>query len=317
MHQATIEAIDAPPGYFRLVFSVHGAQPEEQATQAVPVMVAPYEGPEIWAAVDPGSFRRSGPVIPSGSSRKDRLTFKDLELEERYRRALSHLAAGDEVIARRAVAELERAAFKADPGKAHDELSEIAFKTARTLTNKESASLMPVIMMHHNLVHSYLVREQTVLAQHAWRLTADLSDLLCTVDESEGCRDRAAQTLVSLACYMIQERSGAAAALFDRALKISPDNLTALMGLAVIHERMGSYEEAIPLYERLVEMEPGYFEARLHLGITYARTGRDRRAMRLLRELTRSGAPAWIQTLAYQELAQTLRKVLDAPAEGP
>jgi tetratricopeptide (TPR) repeat protein len=269
-------------------------------------MVVPDGGPGVWTAVDLSSFRRQTALIPVERKNRTRSVLKQLDGIGVYRRALQQLAAGEETEARRAVAELERNAFMANPSKALPELREMIFKTANLLIKEDPDSLVPIIMLHHDLVHSYTVRNQVVLANHAWRLAADLSEMLCTVDKSPECRDRAAQTLVSLACFMIEETAtSAATALFSRALKMT-DNPTALMGLAAIHERMGSYEKALPLLEQLVKNEPRYYEAKLHYGVNLSRTGRIKRAAVNLRELARGGSPAWIRALAYQELAQLM-----------
>jgi tetratricopeptide (TPR) repeat protein len=307
MHKATIEAIDSPPGSFRLVLSLQKGDSEQTVSRAVPVMVVPDGGPDVWAAVDLSDLRRQTALIPVERGKRTRSVLRQLDGIGVYRRALQQLVAGEEVEARRAVAELERNAFMTNPGKALPELREMVFKTASLLIKEDPGSLAPIIMLHHDLVHSYTVRNQVVLANHAWRMTADLSEMLCNVEKSPECRDRAAQTLVSLACIMIEETAtSAATALFSRALKMAPDNPTALMGLAAIHERMGSYEKALPLLEKLVKNEPRYYEAKLHYGVNLSRTGRIRRAAVNLRELSRGGSPAWIRALAYQELAQLM-----------
>jgi tetratricopeptide (TPR) repeat protein len=307
MHSATIEPVDAPPGSFRLVLSLSTGDPEQTVSRSVPVMVVLEGSPEVWAAVDMSDLRRQTALIPVERSKRNRSVLKQLDGIGVYRRALQRLAAGEEVEARRTVAELERNAFMANPAKALPELREMTFKTASLLVEEDPDSLMPIIMLHHDLVHSYTVRNQVVLANHAWRLTADLSEMLCDIDKSAECRDRAAQILVSLACFMSEETAtSAATALFSRALKMAPDNPTALMGLAAIHERMGSYEKALPLLEKLVTLEPRYYEAKLHYGVNLSRTGRVKRAAVNLRSLVRGGPPAWIRILAYQELAQLM-----------
>ncbi len=312
MRQATVAAFDVPPGKYRLVLGMQDTEAEQRATRTLPILVVPEQAPRAWAGVDLLALRRERTLGPNALD--PRAKIKDLHPARVYHEALGMLAQSDEAGARNAVAELERSAFAISPTRGLAEIRGVIMKTARQLGEVSPESLTAVIKLHHDLVHSYTVHNEPPLIMHAWMLTADLAELGCAKARSRECRRSAANTLVSLACYLLDAKSEeSAGALFNRALRFDPGHLVALFGLAVINERLGEYSMALGHLERLVKIDPGAHEARLHMAVNAARLGHQRQAVRAFRGLTRGQAPRWVRAVAYQELAQLLidKKNLD------
>ena len=59
------------------------------------------------------------------------------------------------------------------------------------------------------------------------------------------------------------------ATLYTRSVKIAPGNLLAESGLANILARQGHYDDAIKLYQRILQRDPNHLVANLNLGWTY------------------------------------------------
>jgi tetratricopeptide (TPR) repeat protein len=60
---------------------------------------------------------------------------------------------------------------------------------------------------------------------------------------------------------------------YEKALKIEPDHLGALLGFARLKDRQGKLEDATKLYERAAEKHPEVAAAQNDLGLCYARRG--------------------------------------------
>ncbi|MCD4750385.1 MAG: hypothetical protein K8R59_13520, partial [Thermoanaerobaculales bacterium] len=66
------------------------------------------------------------------------------------------------------------------------------------------------------------------------------------------------------------------------------------------------YDEAARALRHLIKAHPDNLEGKLRLAVNLARTGADRPAYRLYRELIDLQSPDWIKVIAYQELARSL-----------
>jgi tetratricopeptide (TPR) repeat protein len=88
------------------------------------------------------------------------------------------------------------------------------------------------------------------------------------------------------------------------ALDHAPANPTALLVKGAIEEKLGRYKDAAASFERLLLVVPQHHEASLRLALCRRRSGSSGQAAQELEQVTRSEAPAWIRSLAWQELAQ-------------
>lgn len=56
---------------------------------------------------------------------------------------------------------------------------------------------------------------------------------------------------------------------FNAALKLNPNNISALNHLGIVHRQNGKFEDAKNLYEKAINIDPNYAYAHLNLGILY------------------------------------------------
>jgi TolB-like protein/Tfp pilus assembly protein PilF len=118
--------------------------------------------------------------------------------------------------------------------------------------------------------------------------------------------------------YSMLGRHEAAESASRTALELQPDSLYALWQLAKALSRQERYEEAIPYFERTVQLSRAPFYVGL-LGYALARAGRADEARRLLAELDDRGSrgefiPIWARLNIYAGLGDvaTVRTVLAA-----
>ena len=93
-----------------------------------------------------------------------------------------------------------------------------------------------------------------------------------------------------------QERRAAAEEEYEAALKVKPDLLEALLGLAKLKRIRLACEEAIPLYEKAETLRPS-FDGAYGLGVCYGYLQRDDEAVGKFDEATRrdpKAAIAWV-----------------------
>lgn len=93
-----------------------------------------------------------------------------------------------------------------------------------------------------------------------------------------------------------QERRAAAEEEYEAALKVKPDLLEALLGLAKLKRIRLACEEAIPLYEKAETLRPS-FDGAYGLGVCYGYLQRDDEAVGKFDEATRrdpKAAVAWV-----------------------
>ena len=79
---------------------------------------------------------------------------------------------------------------------------------------------------------------------------------------------------------------------FQEVLASHPDRLDALAGLAVAEYRLGAYDRALPLFERVVARMPTSGGAHLYLGLTHLQRRELTRAAALMTEARRLALPA-------------------------
>ena len=78
---------------------------------------------------------------------------------------------------------------------------------------------------------------------------------------------------------------------FQDALANRPERLDALAGLAVAEYKLGAFDEALPLFERVVTRMPGSGEAHLYLGLAHLQRGDLERAATFMTEARQLGLP--------------------------
>jgi tetratricopeptide (TPR) repeat protein len=104
--------------------------------------------------------------------------------------------------------------------------------------------------------------------------------------------------------YRHREKLENALSLLELALKVNPENTVARHIQGCIEEKRGRYGRAARSFQRLLELIPKNQEVRLRLALCLLRDGRVEPAEALLGEVARGDGPAWVRSLAWQELAQ-------------
>lgn len=230
---------------------------------------------------------------------------RDRAVESTYREALSQLAAGDEAAA---LAELIRLELDAVGDAGREDLARLRaseLEVARRLEARDSESLVPIVRLHERAYVELLAERRLQLAVHSRELTAELVEMYAGDSQRAGTRQLASELLTSLGGHL-QEASMAsvAIALYERAVALDRTNVTALLGLANVFERQGSYQRALPYLERALDAEPDHREARLRRAILLLRLGRKDEGETILLGLIGQRQEDWILSLAYQELAR-------------
>ncbi len=118
--------------------------------------------------------------------------------------------------------------------------------------------------------------------------------------------DRFEQHLVAGSELLRRDQVAEARAELEAALELRPTDLKALglFGLACF--RQNAFDDALPVYQRMVELRPDDASHRLNLGLVYLKVGQAERAVH---ELGRSRAldPSQQRTVSYLGLAHARR----------
>jgi Flp pilus assembly protein TadD len=299
-----ISPFDVPPGEYRLALRLSTSAGEEIARRTLPVMLLHIEPPTVWAGLaERARQETSQPAAEVAGD--DRL--KDREIRTAYLEVLSTLVNGDENTARRALAELERSLFIAHSIDGLKTIRAVEQKVAVQLARQTPKSLPPVVMLHREIYSTYSAYAEHSLASHSWRFAAELAEYVGTQKREAALEGFAEGVLVSLASDLARGAAPShSAVLLERALAISPDYASALLGLAALHERFGERDRAHQALQRLVELDPGNWEGQLRLGVVLSRTDRPAAAQGVLHPLVASSPPEWILSNASQELATLL-----------
>ncbi|MDX1502304.1 MAG: tetratricopeptide repeat protein [Thermoanaerobaculia bacterium] len=243
------------------------------------------------------------------------LDLKPSVVQERYRRVLATLSSGTQSEAMEQLFALETDAVPDTAGSIQlERFWRLKLRVIRDLLqNGKLDQLVPIVVLHHDAFQMYRERKKPLLAAHSRTMATELANILADrADGNPQVRVFSGWVLTSFGSYL-QESSAVSgsAALFDRALAVSPGNRSALLGLAAAHEKYGEYELAVPILERAVKADAGDFHARLRLALCLLRSGETEAAVRHLTRLQIEGTTEWIRSLAYQEHA----KLLEADGE--
>lgn len=222
-----------------------------------------------------------------------------------YVEALGLLARGDTAAALTALlhAEVESA-----PSGSDEEIEALTRRqeaVARRLSGRSVESLVPMVLLHEQAYRAHLEQRRLTLAVHSRRHAVTLVELYATLSQRPDA-DRIASNLLSSLGGRLQQvtMDSAATRLYERALELDSRNGAALLGLAGILERQGSYERALGPLEFLQSHDPGHREARLRRGINLLRLERAAEGVSELEEIVSRPESDWILSLAYQELAR-------------
>jgi predicted Zn-dependent protease len=173
--------------------------------------------------------------------------------------------------------------------KALGTLREAQGKIADELARESPESLYPVLYLH------FLADDLYQAEGGAWSVAQNRAFVAERVQSyakrggAEGSR-RGAQLLAALGVTGV-------------ALELQPDNALAILRDAIGREKAGQYRHALPLFERLVALQPRDPHGRLRLGVNLRRLGDSGRAADLLRSVIGSDGPTWMRLIAYQQLA--------------
>ncbi len=297
---------DVPQGEYRVTLQVLTDTFEELAARGLRAVLVSGEANISWAGLDEPAGGAPDPAqatVISGDEPDKR------QLESAYVAALRVMAEGDEMAARRAVADLERSVFDTDRASGTTALRRAELTVAGRLEDRDPQSLPPLIVLHRNLCHTYVAYHEIMLARHSATMVTELAEMFGTIKGGSQVDDIAEYSLVSVALDLVQRSDpGAGASLLERTLELDPESILALVNLAFLREQTGQWSEAVDLLQTLVGVDPENLEARLRLGVNLRRTGRHGAARKTLGSLLGNSTPDWIRSIAAQELAHLLVK---------
>ncbi len=295
LRRAVLPAVDLPPGTYTLILETReepGGGVGER--QSLTVELAPPGGPYSW--LDPSGA--SEDVTPRTAARSDEAAtgFRRRKALAAYLAALRSLADGDEASARGQLMALERMANSNGQLRA---LRRLEDSVAADLAATDPTSLLPIALLHQQLVRRYEARNEFVLASFTRSVAADRALQIAAAGRDNTF---AAALLVNLAGDLARSASATLATSYlEEALSADPSSRAALLALGVITERGGDFGEATRIFERLVEAHPDVAEGRLRLAVNLARSGHERAAEREFRTLLQRQTSSWVDAVAAQE----------------
>ncbi len=299
LRRAVLPVVDLPPGKYTLVFSARDDPSEGVSRQSLTVALVAADGPYTWIEVTslqgtaaPPFDAPGGVAVPSFRRRMARAAYIEV---------IKALAGGDGDDARERLMSLERAASASGDLRP---LRRVEDSVAGELADADPQSLLPIALLHQQLVRRYVARHEFVLAGFARSVAADRA---VRIAGDPADRAFAAALLVNLAGDLARNASATlATSLLEDALAAEPSSRAALLALGAIFERSGDSNQAAQVFGRLVETHPDFAEGRLRLAVNLARCGRERAAEREFRVLIDRKGSTWVDVLAAQEYARML-----------
>lgn len=251
------------------------------------------------------------PTLFDGETHAARL--KAADAKAAYRDVLAILATGDRDAALEALYQLETGAVGDDePWKEIEGFWRQKLRVIRDLVLEHPLDLMvPIVVLHHDAYEMYRERRRPLLASHSRTMASELAEIYADRARSHEAAGFSSWVLISFAAYLQESWSiSQAAHYFDRALKLDPVNEFALISLAVAMEKSGDYEKALGYLDRLLAVAPDDPAIRLRRALCQARARPLEReaALAELEKLSASSGPAWVRSLAFQELARMHHK---------
>lgn len=189
-----------------------------------------------------------------------------------------------------------------------DKIWHIKLGVIRELLEVQPVQLLrPIILLHHDAYFEYAELGRRYLAGHSRQMAAELAEIYVQRAGTPEAVEFSGWVLTSLGAYLWSPNSvGESAELFYRAQLADPGNEIAVLGLSAAYEKKGDYDKAIEYLERAIQLDRGNSEARLRLVLCRLRGGTETPAdaMRQLAALADDGSPAWIRSVAFQEMAR-------------
>lgn len=292
---ATLPPMDLPPGQFTLNLTVREPESADEVRQEISVVSSGAADTATWIAV---RHARSTATVAETAAREPG-KFRRRRVRAGYLAALRDLAVGEDLAARRAVTELETAALISGSLR---NMRWIEDAVASDLAEQNPLSLLPVALLHQQMVRRYVAHRQFVLANFAREVTADRASEIGKAGVGDGFAEA---LLVNLANDL--SRTAAASSgrdYLERALSLNPSYRPALLALGASLERAAEYDRAARVFRDLVETDPDRNEGRLRLAINLERSGRRDAAAHLLDALLSRPVEEWIAVIAAQERAR-------------
>jgi tetratricopeptide (TPR) repeat protein len=99
---------------------------------------------------------------------------------------------------------------------------------------------------------------------------------------------------------------GLAMDIYTRVLGKSSGDLEALYGAGLVHKSMNAYEKALEMFQKVLEIGPGDFNAKLEMGLTMFLMGDLNGSMGVCKELldVESGISDSVQALCLFQIAR-------------
>ncbi len=302
---ARLDPVDVPPGLYRLVVATPGEGGDRERLASVGVVVTDGQAGLPWPAVDltPPGEPASQAGDPPGSAR----------IRQAYRDALVEMARGDVFEASHRLAALERSVAADESARAFDRLIQAQQRVAAGLGSSDPAALRPVLWLHRTMSRYYRVRRESILGTHAWRMVEEIATMLARSGDPAD-RRFATDLLTDQATELVEVPAmKTATEMLRRVLELEPDHVDALMAMGASFERQGEGHAAVASFRRVAELDPARREAVLRMAVNLERIGRDGRAREAYESLLAADGPAWVRTVAVQQLALQL---LDDGATG-
>ncbi len=229
------------------------------------------------------------------------------ELKAAYRQALARYAADGSPESLRALVDFERSALGGGSSADLGRLASAERSVARAIAKGSPQAALGLCLVHLDLYREHSRDAAYLAIGHSRRMVELLAELLASDAKNPEGRSAAADILTvfgaalqSVGSYPTAER------LFVRATVLDENDLAALMGRAGILERMGDVPDTIAVLKRVLSLRPDHVEANLRLGVNLRRARRDAEARKLLLASAAVDRPAWVRSVAWQELASML-----------
>jgi tetratricopeptide (TPR) repeat protein len=292
-HAVTWRVPNLEPGRYLLELSLSGESGEPIAAEISVIAVPPSMATEhpTWVTFANAPSR---PVMPRTSAAE--LTYLD---------ALGLCASGrwNECVAD--VFELEGRAIRDSGGaKPPAGLFTLEGGGINALAEHTPSSMIPLLVLHHDVFRTWVATDDPVGQRHSVRLIAAMANDIRRRPSLAPATSTAVAVLASIGDILHQRGVfDSSAAVFELALELDPTHQASLLGTAADHEWLGHYQETVEVLQDLGGRPDALFEGRLRLGVNLLRIGKRKDAITELRACTGRGAPPWVRTVAYEELA--------------
>ena len=236
-------------------------------------------------------------------------SLKPPEIKAKYREVLATLATGD---LDRAVADLidfeTSVVGEEQPWLRIESFWRIKLRALRDLLKADTLDLLrPVIVLHSEAYFAYNEERRRFMAGHSRLMASELAEIYGFRANSRDAKVFSGQVLTNFGVVLWSPTNIVQSSdLFLRATGADPGNTLALLGLGTAYEHAGNYERAIHYLSAVLKLEGKNQLASLRLALCQLRASEDYllEATQSLENLSQSGAPEWIRSIAYQELAR-------------